>query len=459
MSSTKKNIRNLSLFALTWPIFIEIMLHMIMGNADTLMLSQYSDDAVAAVGVANQILMFVIVMFGFVATGTSVLVAQFLGADQEIESGKVAVVSIAANLVLGFLLGIFLIFAGPKVLLAMGLPEALLPQASMYLMIVGGFSFLQSVFMTIGAILRSYQFTKDVMYITIGMNILNILGNYLFIFGALGFPVLGVTGVAISTVVSRIIGLLVICLILHKRIKNNLPFSFLFKQFPKRQLRDLLKIGIPSAGEQLFYNGSQLIITYFILKIGAEALTTKVYAQNIIMFALLFGVAIGQGTQIIVGYQIGAQQIEAAYKRCIRSLKMAIVVSILLSGIFYLVSNPILHIFTDDKEIVALGSLLILLNIILEPGRSFNLVVINCLRAAGDVKYPVYLAVLSMWGISIPVAYFFGIYLEWGLVGIWMGMIADEWLRGFLMLMRWRGGKWRQMAFVQPKKEERALSS
>ncbi len=107
----KKKVQKLSLFALTWPIFIEIMLHMIMGNADTLMLSQYSDDAVAAVGVANQIFMFVIVMFGFIATGTSVLVAQHLGAKQRKEAGQVTVVSIGANLVIGLLLSIVLIFS------------------------------------------------------------------------------------------------------------------------------------------------------------------------------------------------------------------------------------------------------------------------------------------------------------------------------------------------------------
>lgn len=454
MSIDKQTKKNLTLFALTWPIFIEILLHMLMGNADTLMLSQYSDDAVAAVGVSNQILMVIIVMFGFIATGTSVLVAQFLGAKQEKDAGQVAVVSLVANFIFGLLLGVALIFAAPAILSMMGLPDALLAEATLYLQIVGGFSFVQSLMMTAGAILRSHQFTKDVMYVTIGMNIVNVIGNYLFIFGPFGFPVLGVTGVAISTAFSRTLGLMIISFILYKRIKDHLPFTYLRQRFPKRELKDLLKIGIPSAGEHLSYNGSQLIITVFIVMMGAEALTTKVYTQNIMMFSLLFAIAIGQGTQIIVGHQVGAKKLDDAYNRCVKSLKIGIVISTVMATFFYLFSKPILGIFTDNEEVILLGSLLLLMTIILEPGRAFNLIVINCLRAAGDVKFPVFVGILSMWGVSVPLAYLFGIHFGFGLAGIWIGFIADEWLRGLLMLWRWRQGKWREMSFVREAKSE-----
>ncbi|OLS39560.1 MATE family efflux transporter [Alkalihalophilus pseudofirmus] len=454
MTKKAKTARNATLFALTWPIFIEILLHMLMGNADTLMLSQYSDDAVAAVGVSNQLLMVIIVMFGFIATGTSVLVAQHLGANQDEDAGRVATVSIIGNFIFGLFLSLLLFAAGPAILLMMGLPEELLKEATLYLQIVGGFSFIQSVLMTIGAVLRSHQFTKDVMYITIGMNILNVIGNYLFIFGPFGIPVLGVTGVAISTTISRTLGLIVIAFVLFYRLKGRLPFSFMRRSFPSYELKSLLKIGIPSAGEHLSYNGSQLVITFFIVMMGTEALTTKVYTQNIMMFILLFAIAIGQGTQIIIGHQVGAKKLDEAYERCIRSLKIAIAVSTSMAVIVYFSSRPLLSIFTNNEQIITAGATLLLLTIILEPGRAFNLVVINCLRAAGDVKFPVYLGILSMWGVSIPVAYFFGVHMGLGLVGVWIGFIADEWLRGLLMLWRWRQGHWREMSFVRRSKED-----
>jgi len=291
--STKK----LTLFALTWPIFIELLLHMLMGNADTLMLSMYSDNSVAAVGVANQILSLIIVMFGFIATGTAVLVAQHFGANNQKSAAEVSVVSIIANLVFGLILSFIVFIWSKKLLLLMDLPVELLDEADSYLSIVGIFSFLQALIMTIGAVIRSYGFTRDTMYVTIGMNILNVIGNYIFIFGPFGLPVLGVEGVAISTSVSRLIGLFVITFLLIKRVDHGLPFKEVFT-LPKQHIQNLLKIGIPSAGEQLSYNSSQMFITYFITIMGTQALTTKVYAQNLMMFIFLFSIAISQGTKI-----------------------------------------------------------------------------------------------------------------------------------------------------------------
>ncbi|QGH35650.1 MATE family efflux transporter [Gracilibacillus salitolerans] len=439
--------KKLSLFALTWPIFIEILLHMLMGNADTLMLSQYSDHSVAAVGVSNQVLSVVIVMFGFVAAGASILVAQNLGAEQPKTAGKIAVTSISLNLWFSLGLSIILFAFSDFILGLMDLPVELMNEASTYMNIVGGFIFVQALIMTVSAILRSYGFTKDTMFVTIGMNILNVIGNYFVIFGPFGFPVLGVEGVAYVTMLSRFIGFVILLFILAWRSERQLPFSSFFR-YEKSHVKGLLQIGIPSAGEQLSYNASQMAITYFIAQMGTIAITTKVYVQNLMMFILLFSIAIGQGSQILIGHMIGAGDIESAYKRCIKSLKIAIVISTLMAIIFYSFSSQLLGIFTNDEAIIEQGMLLLLITIILEPGRAFNLVVINSLRAAGDVKFPVVIGIASMWGVSVTFAWFFGIFLDLGLLGVWIAFIADEWLRGVFMLGRWRSRIWVKKAFV-----------
>jgi putative MATE family efflux protein len=446
-SDFMKDVKKLSLFAITWPIFIEILLHMLMGNADTLMLSQYSDDSVAAVGVANQILFVVIVMFGFIATGTAVLVAQHLGANEQQEAEEVSRVSIVANLLFGLILSAFLLWFGESLLRLMKLPSELFAEAHSYLLIVGSCSFIQALIMTIGAILKSYGYTRDTMYITIGMNVLNVIGNYLFIFGPFGIPVLGVQGVAISTAISRGTALFVILILLIKRTNISLAISRLFS-LSIQHVKNLLKIGIPSAGEHLSYNTSQMLITYFITLMGTEAITTKIYTQNIMMFIFLFGVAVSQGTQIIIGHLVGARAYEEAYKRCLKSLKLAITVSLVMAICFSIFSNTLFSIFTTNEEIIKTGGTLILLTIILEPGRSFNLVIINSLRAAGDVKFPVYMGILSMWGVSVPISYFLGIELQLGLVGVWIAFIVDEWFRGLIMLWRWRSRVWQQKSFI-----------
>lgn len=437
----------MSLFALTWPIFIEILLHMLMGNADTLMLSQYSDNSVAAVGVSNQILSLVIVMFGFIATGTAILVAQNLGAKQHFAASEISIVSLGTNLLIGILLSIVLVFTSPYLLNLMDIPEELMNEANTYLKIVGGFAFVQALMMTVGAILRSYGYTKDAMYITIGMNILHIIGNYFVLFGPIGIPVFGVFGVAYSTSVSKCIALFVGLYILYKRVPKIYSLKLLFP-FPVHHLKNLLKIGIPSAGEHISYNGSQMLITYFIATLGTEALTAKVYTQNIMMFIYLFSVAISQGTQIMIGHMIGKKQIDDAYKRCLKSLKLSVFISLGSAILFSIFSESLFKIFTSNQDIISIGSILIVLTIILEPGRSFNLVIISSLRAAGDVKFPVYMGILSMWGISVTLSYLLGIHFGLGLVGIWIAFIADEWLRGLLMLWRWRTRIWVTKSFV-----------
>ncbi|WP_026675454.1 MATE family efflux transporter [Alkalihalobacterium bogoriense] len=455
MPKETNNTKKLTLFALTWPIFIEIFLHMLMGSADTLMLSQYSDEGVAAVGVANQVLSLIVVMFGFIAVGTSVLIAQYIGARQEQEAGRIAVVSLVANFAFALLLSIGIALFSSPILKLMNIPAELMEPAMIYLIIVGGFSFVQALLMTAGAIIKSHGFTKDAMYVTIGMNVLNVIGNYLVLFGPFGFPVLGVTGVAISTTVSRGIGLIILMVILYKRVNGDLPFSFL-RKYPKKQLGDLLKIGVPSAGEHISYNSSQLMITFFIAMLGTEALTTKVYAQNLMMFISLFSIAVSQSTQILIGHQVGAGKIKEAYQRCIKSLNIAILISLVMAGVFSLFREDLLGIFTSNSDIIALGSILILLTIILEPGRAFNLVVINSLRAAGDVRFPVYMGILSMWGVAVPLSYILGIHFGLGLIGVWIAFIADEWLRGVIMLLRWKGKKWQNMAFVSKKDRQTA---
>src|SRR5690625_5187132 len=120
-----------------------------------------------------------------------------------------------------------------------------------------------------------------------------------------------------------------------------------------------------------------------------------------------------------------------------------------MSTIIYLISKPFLGIFTDNSSIIEIGSFLLLLTVVLEPGRAFNMVMISSLRAAGDVKFPVYIGIVVMWGIGVTAAWFFAIYLGLGLTGIWIAFIADEWIRGMFMLRRWRKQQWVSMNFVR----------
>lgn len=441
----KEKVQKLTLFALSWPIFIEILMNRLMGTVDTFMLSHYSDHAVAAVGFSNQLIMMIIMLCSMVTIGTTILVSRYLGAKEYKNASEVARVSISLNFLFGLFVSVILIVFASDFLRLMGLPEELMEYASIYLIIIGGSTFIQSLMLTASAVIKSHGFTKQVMYVITGVNILNIIGNYLFIYGPFGIPVLGVKGVAIATVGSRLVGVIILFVILIKWAGEKIPFSKLFI-FPKRHVKDLLKIGVPSSVDSTAWNLQMVVITIFIAMIGTVALTTNIYTTNFRTFITVFSGSIGQGTLIILSRKIGAMKFDEAYKQSMRIYKIAALVALGVAGLFYILSKPLLRIFTDNPDIITLGSTILLLTLLLEPGRAFNLVFNNSLKAAGDINYPVMVGILGMWLISVPIAYILGIHFGLGLIGVWIGFVVDEWVRGLILIRRWRSRVWESKA-------------
>jgi putative MATE family efflux protein len=441
--------KKLSLFAVTWPIFVDSVLRMMLGTADVFMLSRISDQVTGAVGLANEIIVFCILMFGFVGIGTSVAVAQNLGAGKPKEASRISALAITINLIFGILVSIVLVAFGEPLMRLMNLAPDQIEIAKWYLNIISSFIWIEALSYAISSVLRSNGQTRDVMFVTLGVNLIHVAGNSLLIFGTFGFPGLGVTGAAVSTVVSRLIGLIVLIVILYRRIPVPIRLKN-YVSFDKRIVKQILSIGLPSAGEHLSWQSQYLMIVSFINIIGQAALSTHVYVMNVSNYFMALGMAIGMGTEIIIGHMIGAGEFKAAYHKLIRSLRISFLVTFAVVGIASIFRKELLGLFTENPEIIALGSSILLLSVLLEPGRTFNLVVINSLRAAGDARFPVLMGVLSMWGVAVPLAYWLGIRMEMGLLGVWIAFAADEWLRGLMMYLRWRSRAWQGKALVKP---------
>jgi len=331
-----------------------------------------------------------------------------------------------------------------EALLLFKLPSTLLTEGSIYLSIVGSSVFMIAINMALGTMLRCRGMVKEMMLISLGINVFHIIGNYVALMEPFGLPTFGVHGVAISTWISRgaaVIAYVIVCKRkLDQPVRLEVPW-----RMEKADISLMFKLGIPSAGEHISYNLSQVVITYFVTILGAAALTTKIYTQNMTSFVFIFSMAIGQGTQIIVGHLIGKVYKEDAYRSGIQYLKLAVLVAFVISGLLYVMAEPLLQLFTSDPEILRLGKLLMLLSILLEPARASNMVLISCLNAAGDVKFPVMIGLISMWGISVPLAYVLGIVCNMGLAGIWIAFAMDEWVRSLVMLRRWQQRGWQQL--------------
>lgn len=430
------------------PIFIETLLIMMLGAVDTVMLSRHSDQSVAAVGVVNQIIMLTFLVFEVINLGTSVLCSQYLGARLEKKVVQVVGVSLLVNLLVGGLVSALLYLGHERILGWMGLGPDLMPDGSAYMRIVGAFAFFQALSLTLSASLRSANKAIYPMLVTVVVNLLNILGNYTLIFGKFGLPELGVEGAAISTAFSRGVSMLLLFILLFRKHISRFPLSW-FRPFPWVELRNLLRVGLPSAGEQLSYSLSQVVITFFINMLGVEALATRTYCVNIIMFVYLFSISMAQGGAICIGHLVGEGKTHAAFVLGKYVLKKSVAYTLILSCITALLGPLILGWLTLNPEIVRMGILILIIDVVLEIGRPVNIFATNALRAVGDVNYPFYVGVVVMWSVAVLAGYLVGIHWGIGICGMWLAFACDENIRGVIFVRRWYGMKWAGKAFVR----------
>ncbi|MES2934852.1 MAG: MATE family efflux transporter [Pseudomonadota bacterium] len=443
MSSS--NIKKLGLFTITWPIFIEQLSHILPGIIDTFMVSHLGDSAVAGLSVANQIVIFFIILFSFVGVGCSVVITHYLGANDRVGAERVASTAVGANFWLGVVVSLLIYAFSSEMLGLLHLPPSLMPYAQPFLALMGGTLFLEALNIAFGSVLRAHGHTRDVMVVTLGMNVLNIGLNFLLIFGMFGFPELGVVGAALSTVISRSIACIALAWLVQHRTELHLRLHS-FWRFSREYLDKILHIGIPAAGENLCWWIQFMVITYFVGQMGETSLATFSYAMQLSMMMMMLGISIGIGTEIMIGHMVGAGEIEAAYRQVLRSLRVGFGITVITTSIVVLLAPHLFSMFTNNQVIITGGALLLRISMILEPGRTFNLVVINSLRATGDARFPVLMGMLSMWGLSVPLAWFLSLHLGWGLPGIWIAFTVDEWVRGIMMYLRWKSRVWEKYA-------------
>lgn len=440
MTGMESQVR-LGLFTLAWPIFVEQLLRLMLGYVSVFMLGHYSDEAVAATGVANQILAISVIFYGFLTVGVQIVVAQLLGAKRFRRVERVITNSLVVAFLIGVAMSLVFVLFGDAFLRMLGLSDELVVVGSPFIRIIGGISVIIALYSSILPILRTHGFVRQAMLVPITVSVVNVVFNYLFLYGQLSFLGLGVTGVGIAVCIANVIGMLMSAWMLKKYIGYVFRWQKL-RQCSRKMLGAILRFGLPSAGENLSYAGSQLVVTAIIAFLGTEALTTKVYASTISQFVALFAMSIGQASQIIIGRAAGAREIESAYRQGVKSWRLGLLVAFSLSLIIFLLAEPIMQLFTPNPQVIALTKKLFMLSILLELGRATNIILISSLNATGDVRFPFICGIIVMWIVSLPFSYLLGVYIGMGLVGVWLAYIIDEGLRAMLMYRRWRSRVW-----------------
>ena len=434
-----------TLFSLSWPLFIELALHMGMGIIATLMLSHYADDAAAGVGVANQLLNIFILVFNVTSIGATVLISQNLGAGNIQKARQLAHSVFGLNFWFGIAVAIIIFFFGQNLLHLFDIHGKVYDYGLIYTRICGLSLFLESLSLALSAVLRSNGQTKESMFVTIVMDSISIIGNLFATTEIFGLPLTGVHGVSWAMMAARAFAVCALLYLVYNRLSLKIEFRDIFKN-SKGDIHGLLSIGIPSAGENLSYQLSMLVVTGLIAAMGASPLAARIYILNINMICYLFALAVGQGTQMLVARYIGGRQFDRAFHRGLKSLKISMPVSLGTSFLIALFGEPILRLFTNNTEIISIGVPVLWTIVFVEPGRALNIVILGSLKSAGDVRFPVMIGIVSMWGVAVGLSYLLGAYYGLGILGVWLAQGADEWLRGCFAYRRWMGKPWERRA-------------
>jgi putative MATE family efflux protein len=437
----------LSIAALGAPIFIENIIRTSLLVVDQFMLNRFSEKAAAAMSSVNQFSFFIQLLYVMVATGVTILVSQALGAGKKENAGRTALAGMIIMTLFSVVISIGVALLARPIVGLYALEAEVEAMASRFLMIYGALSFFMAMNIAQANILRAYGHASDAMAANIVALCVTIAGNAVSLYGPFGLPILGITGVAFANVAGQFVAFW----IMGARIRSHKEIILKWSEsrsLPPSAYLSILKVGVPTAGENLSYNTAQIVMVSFIARMGTQTLAAYGLAISLARYIFITGVSIGSATQIKVGYLVGAGRHEEAYRKVWRYFAFGFCVSAAIAVVMNLVKGPMLNFFSPDPTVVACASAALVVSIFHEPGRCFNTIVLPGLKGAGDTIFPVIVGVIFQWGVGVTLAWLFGLKLGFGLVGIWMAMACDEWARGVVNALRWKSGAWRSKILV-----------
>ncbi len=423
------------------PLVIEQALTMLVGMADGVMVSSVGETAISGVSLVDMIGAVILVLFAALATGGSVVTSQFLGARNmekaRRSSGQLVLMSAGAGIAT---MVPCLIFPRQLLKLCFGAIEADVMEAGLLYLKITALSFPGLALYNAGAaILRTVGNSKASMKVSTLMNIINVAGNALCIYG-LG---MGVEGVAIPTLISRMVaGVVMMVLVLDP--KRSLLNRAGLTSIDGRLMGSILRIGVPSACENCFFSLGRLIVASMITLFGTSQVSANAVASNIDRVGILIGQAFGLAMVTVVGQCIGARDTDQATYYT----KKLLLWSYLLQGVFDLLIlifvTQLVGIYSLAPQTHALAVRLVRIHcsmtILLWP---LSFVLPNALRAANDVKFTMWVGIASMLAGRIFGSWVLCVQLGWGATGVWIAMILDWICRISFFVPRMLSGKWK----------------
>jgi len=432
--------------ALGTPIVISNLLAWAVGFADVLMISSLGQASLAGLGMAVQIFFLVVVVVLAVTTGTMALVARFVGARDPASASHVFRQSILLAVAQSVVMAVVGIALAPTLMRLLGATPEVAAEGTIYLRIIfAGIAALTLDF-TIASIFRGAGDSVTPLRIMGWVVVLNVVGNFVLIFGAGPIPALGVAGAAIATVLSRAVG----AWMGWRRLQRGsggwdyTPGSWA-PDFS--MMKRVLRIGVPTALEGLMRAGSGVVFLAIIARTGPgpAAVAAHTVGLQLESFARMPSFGISVGATSLVGQRLGAGDPEAAESAGWASVEVGLWMMSLLGAILFLLARPVAGLFSADPETIDLTVSYLRILAVAQPMFMIAVVLSGALRGGGDTQFPMWVSFFAGWFFLLPLAYWLAIVLGWGPAAAWAAMAGNYTVSALLVALRFRGGRWRTM--------------
>jgi MATE family multidrug resistance protein len=441
--STRATIRR-DVLRLALPAMGEQLLSMMVGIVDTFLVGHLGAAPLAAVGLANQWIFLATTLFGAIATGSTALIARFIGARSPDEADQV----LRQSMIVGGLIGALATALGfslarPAVLL-LGAPSDVVDLSTSYLRIVSTIFFFSTLMFIGNASLRGAGDTRTPLYIMLVVNVLNVVVAWTAINGAFGLPKLGVAGSAMGAATGRLTGgLLAIGILLRGRAGIRLRLRGLRPDAD--MIRRILRVGLPTGLEQMLFRTGQMFFARILAELGTVAYAANQVAINGWSLSFMPGFGFALAATTLVGQGLGAEDPDAAQERGYSAFRMGAGLMTVIGLAFVLFPARIVGFFTSEPDVISVGTMPLRVVGLIQPLLAASMIFAGALRGAGDTRYPMVVTGGAIWLVRLPLAYFFALVLDAGLVGAWTAMALDMVLRGILNFLRFRAGRWKTL--------------
>ncbi|HDZ77236.1 MAG TPA: MATE family efflux transporter [Candidatus Omnitrophica bacterium] len=431
-----------NVISLAAPLMIGALLHSTQSLIDMFWVGSLGPESIAAVAMSGIIMMLVFTIVAGIGIGAISLISKNIGAGNPEGAQLCAYQALTFGFILSLTIGICGLFFSDKFLALLGAEASVINVGSGYLKILLMGSFTMVLLLLSGSILQGSGDMINPMIFMVIANLLNIVLDPIFIFG-IGIKPMYTAGAAVATILGQGIALfLALRLFSHQRSKIHLRISKI--RLKLDIMMDMLRVGVPTSLQMFFRSIMSMVIINIVAGFGTAAVAAFGIVMRIHINALMPAFALGGAAATLMGQNIGAGNIERAKKSVWAATLMDMGVMFIAGFIFYNFSGTIISIFTNDPQVVAIGSEFIRISAFFYIFIAFGVVLNRALGGAGDTVVPMLITFISLWGYLVPAAYWVAKYTSFGLTGIWWVMATSYALNGLLTLVWFEIGHWKK---------------